>query len=322
MSINFKAAVFLRNPPEQLGFSSTSSTTESFTGDGVTTEFTVTGESVELVHINGILLDESEYSVSGQTVTISPAPDIGSSVRVQSSSATVAASTAPEGSAYFTPSVAGAGEFSENFETYSAGVISNLDQFPLLGVPSITWPATQPGTPTYQIMATGGSVTFGSTQALRVNISGFYVIAVGDPIPADSVNNISIGAHFGQNNGLCGAGLISLESDNSTLGESRGMTFVQTVRTQMSDVTGAGDFGNVRSAAWASGASFSQLTYDPTSPFSGFNLRGRTLDAPASTNAGAEILGNLAVPAGGFLQPCVYFADVLTDVDNITLTVE
>lgn len=65
---------------------------DTFTGNGVLTQFTLTSQAVTnntIVHINGVYQYKSTYSVSGTTLTFTTAPPASSAIEVVNSSAAV-----------------------------------------------------------------------------------------------------------------------------------------------------------------------------------------------------------------------------------------
>lgn len=65
---------------------------DTFTGNGVLTQFTLTSQAVTnntIVHINGVYQYKSTYSVSGTTLTFTTAPPASSAIEVVNASAAV-----------------------------------------------------------------------------------------------------------------------------------------------------------------------------------------------------------------------------------------
>lgn len=163
---------YIGNQPTSVAF-----LTDSFSGNGTTTVFTMsvapaTTSSI-LVAITGVVQDPSTYAVSGTTLTFSAAPPSGTgniSVRYLGIPASGVTTTAYRTVTEFT---ATAGQTSFSVPSYTVGYINVYRNGVLLG--SADYTATNGTTVVLAAGATAGDL---------VTTEGFYVSSVLNAIPA------------------------------------------------------------------------------------------------------------------------------------------
>jgi hypothetical protein len=161
--------------------------TDQFSGNGSTTAFTLSAAPANtssiLVAISGVLQDPSTYSVSGTTLTFSPAPPTGTgniSVRFLGIPASGVTTTAYRTVTEFT---ATAGQTSFSVPSYTVGFIDVYRNGVMLG--SADYTAT---TGTTVVLASG------ATAGDLVEVISFQVSSVLNAIPASpaSVNTTNL----------------------------------------------------------------------------------------------------------------------------------
>jgi hypothetical protein len=163
---------YIGNQPTSVAF-----LTDQFSGNGSTTAFTLSAAPANtnsiLVAISGVLQDPSTYSVSGTTLTFSPAPPTGTgniSVRFLGIPASGVTTTAYRTQTEFT---ATAGQTTFTVPSYTVGYIDVYRNGVLLGSADFT--ATSGTT---VVLATGASA------GDLVETVSFYVSSVLNAIPA------------------------------------------------------------------------------------------------------------------------------------------
>lgn len=163
---------YIGNQPTSVAF-----LTDQFSGNGSTTAFTLSAAPANtnsiLVAISGVLQDPSTYSVSGTTLTFSPAPPTGTgniSVRFLGIPASGVTTTAYRTQTEFT---ATAGQTTFSVPSYTVGYIDVYRNGVLLGSADFT--ATSGTT---VVLATGASA------GDLVETVSFYVSSVLNAIPA------------------------------------------------------------------------------------------------------------------------------------------
>ena len=163
---------YIGNQPTSVAF-----LTDQFSGNGSTTAFTLSAAPANtnsiLVAISGVLQDPSTYSISGTTLTFSPAPPSGTgniSVRFLGIPASGVTTTAYRTQTEFT---ATAGQTTFSVPSYTVGYIDVYRNGVLLGSADFT--ATSGTT---VVLATGAS------SGDLVETVSFYVSSVLNAIPA------------------------------------------------------------------------------------------------------------------------------------------
>ena len=163
---------YIGNQPTSVAF-----LTDQFSGNGSTTAFTLSAAPANtnsiLVAISGVLQDPSTYSISGTTLTFSPAPPTGTgniSVRFLGIPASGVTTTAYRTQTEFT---ATAGQTTFSVPSYTVGYIDVYRNGVLLGSADFT--ATSGTT---VVLATGASA------GDLVETVSFYVSSVLNAIPA------------------------------------------------------------------------------------------------------------------------------------------
>jgi hypothetical protein len=163
---------YIGNEPTSVAF-----LTDSFSGNGSTTAFTLSAAPANtssiLVAISGVLQDPSTYSVSGTTLTFSPAPPTGTgniSVRFLGIPASGVTTTAYRTQTEFT---ATAGQTTFSVPSYTVGYIDVYRNGALLGSADFT--ATNGTTVVLANAASAGDL---------VETVSFYVSSVLNAIPA------------------------------------------------------------------------------------------------------------------------------------------
>ena len=163
---------YIGNQPTSVAF-----LTDQFSGNGSTTAFTLSAAPANtnsiLVAISGVLQDPSTYSISGTTLTFSPAPPSGTgniSVRFLGIPASGVTTTAYRTVTEFT---ATAGQTTFSVPSYTVGYIDVYRNGVLLGSADFT--ATSGTT---VVLATGASA------GDLVETVSFYVSSVLNAIPA------------------------------------------------------------------------------------------------------------------------------------------
>jgi hypothetical protein len=163
---------YIGNEPTSVAF-----LTDSFSGNGSTTAFTLSAAPANtssiLVAISGVLQDPSTYSVSGTTLTFSPAPPSGTgniSVRFLGIPASGVTTTAYRTQTEFT---ATAGQTTFSVPSYTVGYIDVYRNGALLGSADFT--ATSGTTVVLANAASAGDL---------VETVSFYVSSVLNAIPA------------------------------------------------------------------------------------------------------------------------------------------
>jgi hypothetical protein len=163
---------YIGNPPSQVAF-----LTDSFSGNGSTTAFTMSvapaGTTSMLVAVTGVLQDPSTYSVVGTTLTFSAAPPTGTaniSVRYMGIPASGVTTTAYRTVTEFT---ATAGQTTFSVPSYTVGYIDVFRNGSRLGTADFT--ASNGTTVVLAAAATAGDL---------IATESFYVSSVLNAIPA------------------------------------------------------------------------------------------------------------------------------------------
>ena len=270
---------YIGNQPSQVAF-----VTDSFSGNGSTTAFTMSvapaNTASVLVAVSGVLQDPSTYSVSGLTLTFTGAPPSGTSnisARYLGIPASGVTTTAYSTRTEFT---ATAGQTTFTPPSYTVGFIQVYRNGVLLGTADYT--ATNGTT---VVLATGATVN-----DLVTTIS-FYVSSVLNAIPATAG---SVGStYLASNLTLSGTTTIptgtitTLNASTGVLATQNGMTGIAKAWVQF----------NASSGACVIGSSFnvSSVTYVSTGVFT-VNI---TTAMPNTTYAW---VGTIGATSGTFLM--------------------
>jgi hypothetical protein len=199
---------YIGNEPTSVAF-----LTDTFSGNGSTTAFTLSrapaNTSSIIVAISGVLQDPSTYSVSGTTLTFSPAPPTGSSnisVRFLGIPASGVTTTAYRTVTEFT---ATSGQTTFSVPSYTAGFIDVYRNGVMLG--SADYTATNGTTVVLASGATAGDL---------VEVISFYVSSVLNAISSTAgsvgTSNIASGVTINFADGSASAPSITNDGDTNT----------------------------------------------------------------------------------------------------------